>query len=945
MSGPGEPDAAVTLVGRARELTRLQRLVNDARRGRPCAVVLRGAPGVGKTALLEQLERTCPDFRVLWVRTSSRLSGLPLAALTMLVEPLTCFLDRLSAPRRAAVEGALALGPPVQGEIALAAGVTDLLRIAARERPLLILMDDAQHLDDGSLQVFTFVTNRLQHDRVAAFVAMPDDASLETEYEQIRLDGLTEDQARLMLADHGVDVAHDVLAELVRATAGNPLAILESARSEEITDFVLSDHARVPSAVAARLVRAYAHRFTDLSPLERRATVLIACEQRLTVEMLAGALCGDDGAPPDPRGVDTALARRAVDALLARDTVRTCGQSVDVRHPLIRQAVLAMADPDEVCDARAALAVALVAQGWPDAALWQRVAAAAGPDAELGAALAAHARECAERQDRARASQSYERAAELATDRHTRARWLLEAALNATHVSPRAGDLLQGAMREADTDALREEIALYRALIHSWDGQEPPHPGPVPGVLAPLHAAVRAQLLVVELRADEVPADAARLARLSPELANHPVAALVPVAHAMLAYLTGTISGEDVARVRSSGPVHEDVQYSLASGLLLLLVHDLGGARAALAHGREMAERTGGLAALPWLQACEAWIDVDSGDLDAGLRRAVEAAETAPIYSGRLSHALATLVRARALVHGGTPFEDAIGVLPWGEPPAMMRVLLEQLRAADLVSRGRAADAVKVLDPLLRSVRGRGVRGLLPLTIAADLAEALLTAGRLTGAQRTAAAVLEELSDGLAALPAAAVVRSRCRVIAAPREQLDAVVADVLDDGPGLANPWVNAFLTRLVACRYAVGGLRPAATAELVRGYAATAADAFERIPSPRWCALAVRLRDRAAEAGGTGDPRDRFTLTVRESQIADEVLTGATTATIAERLHLSEKTVEGYLTRVYRKAQVRSRAELLVRLQAGAGAGEPDDAAGTAPSRPGRDGDGRGT
>ncbi|GGC86192.1 transcriptional regulator [Tersicoccus solisilvae] len=926
MTSPGTSTPAVTLVGRATELARLQRLVNDARRGRPCAAVLRGAPGVGKTALLEQLERTCPDFRVLWVRTSSRLSGMPLAALSMLVEPLTGYLDRLSAPRRAAVEGALALGPPVRGEIALATGVTDLLRIASRDHPLLILMDDAQHLDDGSLKVFTFVANHLQHDRVAAFVAIPDGATLETEYEQIRLDGLTEDEARAMLSGYGVAVPHDVLAELVRATAGNPLAILESARSEEITDFVLSDHARVPSAAAVRLVRAYSRRFSDLSPLQRRAAVLIACEQRSTVEILAGALRADDGTPPDPTGADTTLARRAVDALLARDAVRTSGQGVDVRHPLVRQAILAMADPEELRDARTALAAALAAQGWPDAALWQRVAAAAGPDAELSAALAAHARECAGRQDRARASQSYERAADLATDRHTRALLLLEAALNATHVSTRAGDLLQEAMREADTDALREEIALYRALIHSWDGQEPPHPGPVPGVLAPLHAAVRAQLLVVELRADEVPEDAARLARLPSALAGHPVAALVPVAHAMLGYLAGTLDGADVDRVRASAPAHEDVQYSLAAGLLLLLVQDLGGARAALAHGREMAERTGGLAALPWLQACEAWIDVETGDLTAGLRRAVEAAETAPIYSGRLSHALATLVRARALVHGGTPFDDAVGTLPWGEPPAMVRVLLDQLRAADLVSRGRAGDAVKVLDTLLRAVRGLGVRGSLPLSIATDLAEAMLGAGRLTGAQRTAAAVLEELGDGPAPFPLAAVLRSRCRVIAAPREQLDAVVADVLDGGPGLANPWVNAFLTHLVACRYAVGGLRPAATAELVRWYAATAADAFERIPSPHWCELAAGLRDRAAAAAGGADPHDRLRLTDRERQIADEVLTGASTAAMAERLHLSEKTVEGNLTRIYRKAQVRSRAELMARLQGAPAAGEGD-------------------
>ncbi|OMH34936.1 AAA family ATPase [Tersicoccus sp. Bi-70] len=926
MTGPVDADAAVTLVGRARELARLQRLVNDARRSRASAAVLQGVPGVGKTALLEQIGSVSSDFRVVWLRASSRLSTVPLGALSVLLGPLTPYLDQLSPPRRAAVEGALALGPPVLGEIALATGVVDLMRIAARDRPLLLLIDDAQHLDDGSLAVLGFVGNQAQNDRIAAFVAIDDGRQLDTEFEQIRVEGLSVDEARAMLAQHGLTIGHDILTQLVHATAGNPLAILESARSPEVTDFVLSERTRMPSAATARLVRAYSQQFAALSATERRAAVLIACEQRLTLEMLAGALAADDGTAPDPRGVDATLARSAVDALVAHDLVRAGAQAIDVRHPLIRQAVLAMADADEVRHAHADLARALTAQGWHDAALWQRVAAAAGPDDDLSAALAAHAHECVRRQDRASASRSFEQAAELNTDRNARAGLLLNAAVNATHVSTRVGELLQEAMREADTVALREEIGLYRALIHSWDGQEPPQPGPVPESLAALHAAVRAQLMLLQLQAHDAPAAMARLDGLTPEQAAHPVAALVPVARGMLRFLTGELTRADLDEVRRSVPAHEDVQYSLASGLLLLLVQDLEGARSALAHGRRTAERTGGLAALPWLSASEGWIDVEKGDLTLSLRRAVEAAEMSPIYSGRLSDALAAMVAARAMVYGGTPFGVAVERVP-PDPPALMRVLLEQLRAADLVSRGRAADAAKRLDILHRAVRGRGVRGPLALSVATDLAESQLHAGRPAPAQRLARSVLDELGEGEPAHPLIAGLRVRCRVIACEPDELAEVAETALEEGAAPENAWINAFLTLLVATRAAAGGLRSPVTARTVHDFAARAADTFGSLQAVCWRELAVGLRDRAAEACGTADPRDRFTLTVRESQIADEVLTGATTATIAERLHLSEKTVEGYLTRVYRKAQVRSRAELLVRLQGGTGAGTGDE------------------
>ena len=51
---------------------------------------------------------------------------------------------------------------------------------------------------------------------------------------------------------------------------------------------------------------------------------------------------------------------------------------------------------------------------------------------------------------------------------------------------------------------------------------------------------------------------------------------------------------------------------------------------------------------------------------------------------------------------------------------------------------------------------------------------------------------------------------------------------------------------------------------------------------------------------------------LTNREEQVAALVVTGVTNDGVAAELHLSPKTVETHLTRIYRKLGVRSRAEL---------------------------------
>jgi DNA-binding CsgD family transcriptional regulator len=91
----------------------------------------------------------------------------------------------------------------------------------------------------------------------------------------------------------------------------------------------------------------------------------------------------------------------------------------------------------------------------------------------------------------------------------------------------------------------------------------------------------------------------------------------------------------------------------------------------------------------------------------------------------------------------------------------------------------------------------------------------------------------------------------------------------------------------------------------------------AFERLAAPLW---ADKARADLGRIGGRA--ASRGDLTENERRIAELVAEGHTNREVAVALFVSEHTVEGALTRVYRKLGVRSRGELAVRLRANVGA-----------------------
>ena len=67
---------------------------------------------------------------------------------------------------------------------------------------------------------------------------------------------------------------------------------------------------------------------------------------------------------------------------------------------------------------------------------------------------------------------------------------------------------------------------------------------------------------------------------------------------------------------------------------------------------------------------------------------------------------------------------------------------------------------------------------------------------------------------------------------------------------------------------------------------------------------------------------------LTPAQTRVAELVAAGLTNPEIARELHMSLRTVESHLSRVYREYGVRSRSQLVAALAAPAGASSLDEA-----------------
>jgi len=434
---------APALTDRRDERAALDRLIDAVRAGQSQVVVVRGDPGVGKTALLDYLARRTPGCRVIRVMGVQSEMELAFAGLHQLCAPMLGLLDRLPAPQQEALRTAFGLGagpPPDRFLVGLA--VLSLLAETAGAEPLICLIDDEQWLDHASAQALGFAGRRLAADPVgivfAARVPGPELAGLP----ELTVTGLKDDDARELLESVLAGPLDTRVRDLILAEAqGNPLALLELPRG--LSPAELAGGFGLPSAIplTSRIEHSFGRQLKALPGQTRRLLLLVAADPSGDPPLVwraAGRL-----------GIPTRAAAPAVAAGLVE-----FGSRVRFRHPLIRSAAYQTASFPDRQEAHAALAAATDAQADPDRRAWHRAQAAAGPDEDVAAELAYSAGRAQARGGLAAAAAFLQRSVALTVDPARRA----ERTLAAAQASLRAGafattrELLAVAEAEAGPD-------------------------------------------------------------------------------------------------------------------------------------------------------------------------------------------------------------------------------------------------------------------------------------------------------------------------------------------------------------------------------------------------------------------------------------------------------------------------------------------------------------
>jgi DNA-binding CsgD family transcriptional regulator len=454
------------LVGRSDELARLASLVDATRSGLSGALLLRGDPGVGKTALLSAVRRDAPDlqrFHLVGVEAESHFA---FAALQRFAGAHLPGVDDLPSPQRAAVEVAFgqSAGPPADPFL-VGLATLGLLASAAGQRPTLVTVDDAHWLDRESMVALGFAARRLDAESVAmVFAARGEGTNLAAldGLDTIDLGALDRDSA-LSLLSRVVSGSLDtrVAERVYDVTAGNALALVDLGAGLSAEQLDGSERLPEPLAVGSRLERHYAQTVLGLDGPARSWLLLAAADtsgNRATLADAANRL----GLP-----THASAAAESAGLVAIRDTV-------EFRHPLIRSATYATATSTERQAVHSVLASAISKSDDPDRHVAHLVAAADGPDESVAVELVAAAARARDRGGLAACADLLEQASALTPDRPLAANRLLEAAEAALGAGePRRCAAALDRIENDDLEQLgRARARLVRAQCVGLSGEE-----------------------------------------------------------------------------------------------------------------------------------------------------------------------------------------------------------------------------------------------------------------------------------------------------------------------------------------------------------------------------------------------------------------------------------------------------------------------------------------
>lgn len=881
------------LYGRASERAWLERSLLRARDGHGEVLVLRGAPGIGKTALLDHTVDAAAGFLVVRVRGVESEMDLPYAALQVLCSPLLGGRGELAAAHRDALDVALGTRTgAVPDRFLLGLAVLGLLSVTARERPLLCVVDDAQWLDPLSARVFAFVARRLDAAPVAFLLAGTADFHGLPER---TLTGLPVADSRALLA--GVlpgRVDDSVVGRIIAESRGNPGVLLRSVDGVSIGE--LAGGFGVPAT--PRLPR---HEETALRDRLDR----LRHDSRLLLLTAAAEPTGDPALTWRAAG-RLGIGADAAESLEA-DGLLSIGVRVTFRDPLLRAAVYAMADAERRRAVHAALADATTAA---DRRAWHVAHATTQPDEAVASELERHANTARQRSGFAALAAFLARSAQLTIDPLRR----VDRALAAATAAHQAGAtdlavrMLATAERESPNPRHRAHLGWLRAwhsFLASRDRAAADAVAVAARHLLPFDPVLARQACLDALAAAgsvgrlTIGAEAVRLAREAWEpLVQHPSTATELL-------LDGLVVRATEGYAAAVEPLTLAVKRLLCDNdddrprLACLVAPDLWDDdtwHALSDRDVRLARNAGALAALPWALTQRALVDVHGGDFTAAAARITEA-------------------NAITSVTGHPPFTDA-AVLLAGWRGRATELVEDTRRDALERGEGRSLSMAWLAEAVLRNGLCHHDRAMAAARRAAEFDEPglsgwalveLVEAAARCGEHDVATTALDRLAEHTRLIGTDWALGVTARARALTRRGAAAQDAHV----EAIERLGRCRITTQLARARLCYGewlrrdGRRVDARVPLREAH-----DAFVAMGADAFAERALRELLAAGErAHAKGTWRE---LTPQESRIASLARDGMTNPEIGTRLSVSPRTVEYHLRKVYGKLGVTSRAEL---------------------------------
>ncbi|HEY7050219.1 MAG TPA: AAA family ATPase [Jatrophihabitantaceae bacterium] len=903
------------LRGRGSELRALERLIGEARAGRAGSLVLRGPPGVGKSALLAHAAAAADGMTVLRAAGVQTERDLPFSVLHSLFRPVLPLIERLPTRQRDAIRGALALGPPTGDDrFLVSAAVLSLLDECAGRDGLLCLLDDAHWMDRASLDALLFAARRLDADLVGLVFAVRDfeDQDVrDSRIDVIELHGLGRHDARALVAEQaGIDPADGVMTHLMHATAGNPLALTELATALDRSQLAGELPLPEPLPVSAGIDNAFLARARGLPDDTRRLLMLAAAEGTgdLATVLAAARHCGisaDALAPAEDAGL-----------VIVGDGTLT------FRHELVRSALYGSMSSVDRRAIHAQLADVLVADSDTDRRTWHRAVAAVAPDDVVADELAASAQRARMRSGHAGAAAALHRSAALTSDPEARARRLVDAAENAWLAGK--PELTQSCLDEArpltSDAALGDQIARLRArwelrrglateafhrfLAAALDAQSR-DPDTAAGLFA---EASEAALYVGDIegmiRAGKLAAGATAIRRDGRFWRDYCVGVAEilqgrrPESEPFLRAVIDAVEGD-------AHPAE-----LVSAGIAAVWLGDQGRAMTLYARAVQaarIADMSGNLPyVLEYLAATERTrgrYATSQAISEEGLRLSLETQQE----TSACNH-LSNLAHLAALA-GDEPTcrryadETLARALPHelGFPAARASLAVAVLH----LGLGRFAEALAALTELAAAGPGVGHPAIVMFSLP-DRVEAAVRCGDLDAA--TAALRALERWSAHAALSARAVLL-RCQAQLADDAAATTLYAEAMRLHASGHSPPPEVARTQLAYGEWLRRARRPAESRQQLRA----AVETFDRLGSTPWAERArLELRASGETIPRPGD-ENTTRLTPQELRIARAVADGSSTKEIAALLFVSPRTVEYHLHKMFPKLGISSRADLI--------------------------------